>query len=51
MKKIYFIIMICTLFIISVVSSLFVLSGVSFANQNKNTCYVVSKNNQMLNFI
>lgn len=50
MKKIYFIIMICTLFIISVVSSLFVLSGVSFANQNNNTCYVLSEDNPDVKF-
>lgn len=50
MRNISFIITICALLIILVVSSLFVLSGVSFANQNKNTCYVVSKNNPDVKF-
>lgn len=50
MRNISFIITICALLIISVVSFAFALSGISYEYHDKNVCYVVSKNNPDVKF-
>lgn len=50
MRNISFIITICALLIISVVSFAFALSGISYEYYDKNVCYVVSKNNPDVKF-
>ncbi len=50
MRNISFIITICALLIISVVSFTFALSGISYEYYDKNVCYVVSKNNPDVKF-
>jgi len=49
-RNISFIITICALLIISVVSFAFALSGISYEYYDKNVCYVVSKNNPDVKF-